>query len=138
MQEMLSELADELPDVFFRGLSGGVALLPQIKRNPAGSDLYILGEYIRDILGVRIVLYYGSFLQVFGEIPPQALRQKLRKTLRHEFRHHVEALSGIDDLGIEDARALAAYLREEAAGQPSPGPAETPQKKERRFFRRKP
>ena len=58
-------------------------------------DLYILGEYCEDpYLGRSIVIYYGSIEPVCGDLSPLELRRELRDTLRHEFRHHVEALAG--------------------------------------------
>ena len=69
MQEMLSELLDELPEPFFAELNGGVSLLPEAKPNPAAraDDLYILGEYHSGgFLGRAVFLYYGSFERVFG------------------------------------------------------------------------
>ena len=46
---MLDEIADELPEVIFKDLNGGVYLLPEIKKHHKSrkhQPLYILGEYI--------------------------------------------------------------------------------------------
>ena len=104
MREMLGELLDELPEAFFEELNGGVCLLEEAKRDPAAreDDLYILGEYCEGPLGRSIVLYYGSFARLFGRLGPLQLRRELRKTVRHEFRHHIEALAGEDALDRED------------------------------------
>ena len=118
MQEMLSELVDELPEPFFAELNGGVSLLPEAKPNPAAhaDDLYILGEYHSGgFLGRAVFLYYGSFERVFGHLAPLALKRELRKTLRHEFRHHIESLAGEDGLILEDKRQLEEYFRQDAA-----------------------
>ena len=47
MQDMLGRMMDELPDVFFRALNGGVNLLPDTLRSPhaKNDDYFILGEY---------------------------------------------------------------------------------------------
>ena len=75
----------------------------------------MLGEYVQDLLGNSIVLYYGSFAQVFGDVARSAMEKELRKTLRHEFRHHIEAMAGADDLDVEDARRMEEYRREDEA-----------------------
>ena len=114
MQDMLGRMMDELPDVFFRALNGGVNLLPDTLRSPhaKNDDYFILGEYVTDsMMGRYINIYYGSFRQLFHDAAAGELEAELRKTLRHELRHHMEALAGDNALEIEDLRALQAYLR---------------------------
>ena len=87
---LLEALADELPDVFFEGLNGGVIVSDEAPTHPDSRDeepLYTLGQYCCDQLGRYIVLYYGSFSRVFRRLSPEALERQMRKTLRHEFRH---------------------------------------------------
>ncbi|MDR0852181.1 MAG: metallopeptidase family protein [Clostridiales Family XIII bacterium] len=115
MQDMLDELAEELPSVFYEELNGGILLLPQMKLSEyaRSHDLYILGEYVRDrVMGRYIVIYYGSFERVYGHLREDAFKDELRKTLRHEFRHHLEYLAGEDDLEKEDDRDLRDYLKD--------------------------
>lgn len=117
--DLLDEVAQELPEEFWEGLNGGVSLLPQAKRSPEAraDDLYVLGEYrIDPALGRYINIYYGSFQRLFGDIPPQRLKKKLRKTLFHEFTHHVESLAGERGLEIKDAEQMARYLRSHGEG----------------------
>ena len=111
--KMLDELAEELPQEFYRELNGGIMLLPDTKRSPVqGADgLLILGEYHRNAgLGRYIVIYYGSFMRVHGHLGPEEFKGELRKTLRHEFRHHMESLAGERGLEIEDAKFINEYL----------------------------
>lgn len=115
MERMLSALLDELPAPLFEGLNGGVSLLEEERPDPEISEVYVLGEYVQDLLGNSIVLYYGSFAQVFGDAARSAMEKELRKTLRHEFRHHIEAMAGACDLDVEDARRMEEYRREDAA-----------------------
>lgn len=115
MKRMLSALLDELPAPLFEGLNGGVSLLEEERPDPRLSEVYVLGEYVQDLLGSSIVLYYGSFAQVFGDATRSAMEKELRKTLRHEFRHHIEAMAGADDLDVEDARRMEEYRREDEA-----------------------
>ncbi len=115
MKRMLSALLDELPAPLFEGLNGGVSLLEEERPDPGLSEVYVLGEYVQDLLGSSIVLYYGSFAQVFGDATRSAMEKELRKTLRHEFRHHIEAMAGADNLDVEDARRMEEYRREDEA-----------------------
>jgi hypothetical protein len=109
--DALDEAAEELPEEFFESLNGGVSLVPQSKRHEV-DGLYILGEYIRDPMGMGnyIVIYYGSFRRLFGNAPDDAVKQELRKTLRHEFTHHVEFMAGTRDLEIKDEMMVEEYL----------------------------
>ena len=75
---LLEALADELPDVFFEGLNGGVIVSDEAPTHPDSRDeepLYTLGQYCCDQLGRYIVLYYGSFSRVFRRLSPEALAQ---------------------------------------------------------------
>lgn len=112
-REMLEELAAELPEPFFRELNGGISLLPEAKLSPIAraEDLYIMGEYCRSrALGRYIVIYYGSFMKLYGHLDRERLLPKLRETLRHEFRHHLESLAGEKGLELEDERQAREYL----------------------------
>ena len=42
-------------------------------------------------------------MQIYGYMTEEALRRRVRKTVLHEFRHHLESLAGEKDLEIEDA-----------------------------------
>jgi predicted Zn-dependent protease with MMP-like domain len=115
-KDMLDDIYDELPEVFMKELNGGVILLPDAKLHPASDEnrpLYILGEYHSQPrgLGRFINIYFGSFMKLFTHIKPNQLREKLRKTLLHEFTHHLESLAGERGLEIEDAQKLAKYKR---------------------------
>ena len=113
VNEILDEVAAELPEEIFRELNGGVSLLPESKRNAADPDggLYTLGEYRRDQMGRYIVLYYGSIRAVHGNDTREQLRDNLKKLLVHELTHHMESLAGERDLEYEDERKIGEYLR---------------------------
>lgn len=111
-EEIVYEITETLPEDFFRELHGGVMVRPQSRLHPAAveGDLFILGEYRRDrYLGRFVVLYYGSFQRCFASLEEEALREKIRRVILHEFRHHLESLAGERDLEIEDERALFQY-----------------------------
>ena len=112
---IISDLLDELPEAFFRGLTGGVILsealvIPDYARE---GELYTLGQY-QVCYGVRqIVMFKGSFDRVYPQADAAQAREILRSVLRHEFRHHIEFLGGIHNsssLEAEDERKKQAYL----------------------------
>ena len=112
---IVSELMDELPEAFFRGLTGGVIMsealvIPDYARD---SDLCTLGQY-QVYYGVRqIVMFKGSFDRLYPQADASQAREILRGVLRHEFRHHIEFLGGIHNaasLEAEDARKKREYL----------------------------
>jgi len=116
VESMLDEIAEELPKEFFKDLNGGILLLPEVKMHSKSlnNDLYILGEYNRNIqLGRYIVIYYGSFSKVFGHLDKDKLKEQLKSTLRHEFRHHIESLAGERGLEIKDEQDLFRYLKKQ-------------------------
>jgi hypothetical protein len=113
VQEILDGLAMELPQELYYELNGGILLLPEAKlsEHSKRDDLYILGQYVTSYtMGRYIVIYYGSFAHIFGHLSVEDLTTELRKTLHHEFTHHLERLAGDDDLGKEDQRQLLNYL----------------------------
>lgn len=112
---IVSELLDELPEPFFRGLSGGVlvseaAVIPDYAQ---GNDLYTMGQYQVSSGMRQIVLFKGSFDRVYPHVGAAEAKELLRGILRHEFRHHLEALGGVHNsssLEAEDEREKRAYL----------------------------
>ena len=105
-EAVLDTIANTLPPAFYEELNGGILLLPEAKRD----DLYIMGEYHRDqIMGRYIVIYYGSFERVYGYLSDEALKKQMEKTLRHEFRHHMESRAGLRDLEIADRMQMEDY-----------------------------
>ncbi|MBQ3417341.1 MAG: metallopeptidase family protein [Ruminococcus sp.] len=110
---ILDEIADSLPTELYRELNGGIVLDPEsrLHRYAVDNDLYILGVYIRDNLGRRIKIYYGSIIRVFPNKTPEQYREILRHTLVHEVRHHNEFLAGADDLVYYDDEQISNYLK---------------------------
>ena len=112
-QEILEEVAEGLPEVFYKHLNGGIILLPDVRksREPWGENLYTLGEYhVSSGMGRYIAIYYGSFEYVFGaHASRETIAAQLRKTLLHEFTHHLEHLAGENALEKEDARRMRIY-----------------------------
>ena len=64
-QEILEDLAEELPAEFYEQLNGGILVDAGHPLHPADErgDLYIMGEYrIDPAMGKYIVMYYGCLL----------------------------------------------------------------------------
>ena len=112
VNNILDELAEEIPNEFYHKLNGGIILLDEAKQSPhaLNNDLYILGQYTNcHQMGRYISIYYGSFEKLYGYLEANELREKLREVLLHEFTHHVESLAGEKDLEIEDQKQLDEY-----------------------------
>ena len=110
---MLDELAEELPVELYKNLNGGIILLPKALESQYSQDgdLYTLGMYHSGgPMGNYISIYYGSFVQLFSHLSPESLKVKLRSVLRHEFRHHMETMSGEKGLVREDEKFINDYL----------------------------
>ena len=121
---MLDDVADEIPEDFYRELNGGIILQPESKMHPESrgydsigsnpGELYILGEYHNDRqgmggLGRYIAIYYGSFIRVYPYLSLDAQKNELRRVLIHEFTHHLESLAGERGLEVKDAQKLGEY-----------------------------
>ena len=81
-EEILGELAEELPAEFYTGLNGGILIEDRHPLHPAdrNGDLYIMGEYRNDpSTGRCIVLYYGSFRRVLS-LPEDVETDKITAT----------------------------------------------------------
>ena len=116
VNEILDEIAEGFPAALFDGLNGGVNLLEETVEDPEfpPGEMYILGEYCDDLLGLYINLYYGSFaaLAEREEWTEAVWRDELRTTLSHELTHHMENRSGLHALDDRDAEELARWRAE--------------------------
>ena len=112
---IISELMDELPEEFFRELSGGVIVSEAlvIPDYAQGNDLYTMGQY-QIYSGIRqIVMFRGSFNRAHPNVDLSEAKDLLREILRHELRHHLEYLGGVHNsssLEAEDERRKREYL----------------------------
>jgi len=112
IRELLDEIAEEVPEAFYRELHGGIILIPEEKkhRESNGSgNLYIMGEYHKNVMGRKILIYYGSFKKMYPKASIGILRKKLKDTLLHEFTHHIESLAGERGLEKKDEEKMKKY-----------------------------
>lgn len=113
--ELLDEMAEEFPPVFFQELNGGILLQEEAKPDPTfpSGEVFFMGEYVQDgYLGRSINLYYGSFLasarrEGWSETTWQ---EELRTTLAHELTHHVESLANAHGLDDKDEAEMQRLL----------------------------
>lgn len=116
--DLLDEIAERFPAVLFEELNGGVNLLEDTVEDPEfpAGEMYILGEYCDDCLGLYIDLYYGSFVALAEreDWDAQIWEEELRMTLAHELTHHMENRSGLHALDDRDAEELALWRQEYA------------------------
>lgn len=116
VNEILDEIAEGFPAALFDGLNGGVNLLEETVEDPEfpPGEMYILGEYCDDLLGLYINLYYGSFaaLAEREDWTAEIWRDELRITLSHELTHHMENRGGLHALDDRDAEELEQYRRD--------------------------
>ena len=115
--ELLDEMAEQFPPVFFEALNGGILLEEEAKEDPLfpPGEMYFMGEYIQDgFLGRSINLYYGSFLASARNEnwDEETWKQELYTTLAHELTHHIEGLANAHGLDDKDEEDLLRYLQE--------------------------
>lgn len=112
--KMLDAATEALPAGIFDGLNGGVNLLAEEKTDSRGN--YILGLYHNDIMGRYVEIFYGSFVGLYGDIPPAQFERRLRSTLHHELTHHIEGLAGDRTLERWDAEQELIWSELETEG----------------------
>ncbi len=114
-EELAEEAVADVPEEFFNQLNGGIVIVERVKNHEdsvPSQPLFVMGEYTHNrMMGRHIILYYGSFMKIYGDISEDALRSVIRATILHEFTHHLESLSGERDLEIEDKKRLSDYKR---------------------------
>ena len=116
VNDILDEIAEGFPPALFQELNGGVNLIEEAKPDPEfpPGEMYILGEYCDDLLGLYVNLYYGSFAALAEKEgwDRETWEDELRITLSHELTHHMENLSGLHALDDRDAEELAQWREE--------------------------
>ena len=114
MGDWLEEIVQTFPEAFFQELDGGIQLEEQAMPDPEfpPGEMYIMGEYVHDMLGRYIVLYYGSFAALLSEEDETVWKDEIFATVAHEFTHHMEETAGLHALDDKDAELLRRAMEE--------------------------
>ena len=111
MGDWLEEIAGGFPDAFFLDLDGGIQLEERALPDPdfPPGEMYIMGEYVHDMLGRYIVLYYGSFAALLAEEDEEGWKDEIFATVAHEFTHHIEGRAGERGLERKDEQFIEEF-----------------------------
>ena len=127
--EAVGTIAEQLPDELFTGLTGGVVAVVGEKLHEKSiptDPLYVAGQYVRSrSMGSQILLYYGSFMRLYGRCTREQILGHIRRIMLHELTHHWEFRSGERGLEIDDAERLSEYLDSHAEDKPEIQPENT-------------
>ena len=113
---------DSIPPQFKHGIAGVEPVLKTVP-HPTIPDVYTLGECLTEqypsIVGgtgdvqSRVMLYYGSFLELARGDDDWDWEGELWETISHEVRHHLEHLASEDALEEIDFAADQNFARRE-------------------------
>ena len=119
MGDWLEEIVQEFPEAFFQELDGGIQLEEQAMPDPEfpPGEMYIMGEYVHDMLGRYIALYYGSFAALLSDEDETVWKDEIFATVAHEFTHHMEETAGLHALDDKDAEFLRRAMEESGGAQ---------------------
>ena len=114
MGDWLEEIVQEFPESFFEDLGGGIQLEERALQDPdfPPGEMYVMGEYVHDLLGRYILLYYGSFAALLQEEDEAVWKDEMFATVAHEFTHHLEETAGLHALDDKDLEFLKEALTE--------------------------
>nr|WP_243154217.1 metallopeptidase family protein [Pseudoflavonifractor sp. 60] len=114
MGDWLEEIAAQFPEAFFEDLDGGIQLEEKELADPdfPPGEMYIMGEYVHDLLGRYILLYFGSFAALLSGEKEEVWKEEIFATVAHEFTHHLEETAGLHALDDKDLEFLQAALEE--------------------------
>ena len=118
MGDWLEEIVQEFPESFFEDLGGGIQLEERALQDPdfPPGEMYVMGEYVHDLLGRYILLYYGSFAALLPDKDEEGWKDEIFATVAHEFTHHLEETAGLHSLDDKDMEFLREALAEYEEG----------------------
>lgn len=118
MGDWLEEIVQEFPESFFEDLGGGIQLEERALQDPdfPPGEIYVMGEYVHDLLGRYILLYYGSFAALLPDEDEEGWKDEIFATVAHEFTHHLEETAGLHSLDDKDMEFLREALAEYEEG----------------------
>ncbi|MEX2582235.1 MAG: metallopeptidase family protein [Gemmatimonadota bacterium] len=105
------EIFDDIPPDYREGVDG-LEVVRKTVTHPTLAEVYTLGECLSDFypsdyggpgeIRSRVVLYYGSFLELARSKEGWDWEEELFETVTHEVRHHLEHLASEDALEAMD------------------------------------
>ena len=96
-EALIREALDDLPDLLVRALRHVAVVVSDDGRRHRAYGLYQGDGVARDDHPDRIVIFRDTLLRDFGH-DPDALREQVTRTVRHELAHHL----GADELGVRE------------------------------------
>ncbi len=94
--ELVRDALDELPDLLMNALKHVPVVISDQGRRHRAYGLYQGDGAHRDDHPDRIVIFRDTLRRDFGA-DPEALREQVTRTVRHELAHHV----GFDEMGVK-------------------------------------
>jgi predicted Zn-dependent protease with MMP-like domain len=96
-EQLVREALDDLPDLLIRSLDHVAVVISDKGRKHHAYGLYQGDTVARDDYPDRIVIFRDTLVRDFGD-DPDALREQVTRTVRHELAHHL----GADELGVRE------------------------------------
>ena len=95
-EELVRDALDDLPDLLRNALQHVAVVISDQGRRHRAYGLYQGDGAHRDNFPDRIVIFRDTLRRDFGH-DPDALRDQVTRTVRHELAHHV----GFDEMGVQ-------------------------------------
>ena len=95
-EELVRDALDDLPDLLRNALAHVAVIVSDQGRRHGAYGLYQGDGAHRDDHPDRIVIFRDTLRRDFGN-DPDALREQVTRTVRHELAHHV----GFDEMGVQ-------------------------------------
>jgi len=95
-EELVRDALDDLPDLLRNALAHVAVIISDQGRRHGAYGLYQGDGVHRDDYPDRIVIFRDTLRRDFGN-DPNALRDQVTRTVRHELAHHV----GFDEMGVQ-------------------------------------
>ena len=94
-EELVRDALDDLPDLLRNALEHVAVVISDQGRRHRAYGMYEGDGAHRDNYPDRIVIFRDTLRRDFGH-DPDALREQVTRTVRHELAHHV----GFDEMGV--------------------------------------
>ena len=121
-RDLAEDVFESIPDDFKEGVDG-LEVTRKTVPHPTLPEIYTLGECLSEFypsefggpgeVRSRVVLYYGSFLQLSRTHDDWDWDGEIWETITHEIRHHLEHLALEDDLEEMDYAEDQNFARRE-------------------------